>query len=174
MAARCCATGRRRRRCAPWTRFTTGWNPRPDRLLRHAGAGSSYLVLPLFALVNAGVALSSDVFSGHQPLLLAILLGLTIGKPLGLVAASVLAVGLRVALKPDEYSWRQLTGAALAGIGFAMSLFIAGQAFPAPADFATAKIAVFAASILSAIIGVALLWRARPMADNDSNAAPPA
>ena len=145
-----------------------------DRLLRHAGARSSYLVLPLFALVNAGVALSPDVFSGHQPLLLAILLGLTVGKPLGLVAASALAVGLRIALKPDEYSWRQLAGAgALAGIGFTMSLFIAGQAFPASADFAAAKVAVFAASILSAIIGVALLWRIRRGADNDSAVAPP-
>jgi Na+:H+ antiporter, NhaA family len=144
-----------------------------DRLLRHAGARSSYLVLPLFALANAGVALTPDVFSGHQPLLLAILLGLTLGKPLGLVAASALAVGLRIALKPDEYSWRQLAGAgALAGIGFTMSLFIAGQAFPAPADFAAAKVAVFAASILSAIIGVALLWRARRGADSDEDASP--
>jgi NhaA family Na+:H+ antiporter len=145
-----------------------------DRLLRHAGARSSYLVLPLFALVNAGVALRADVFSGHQPLLLAILLGLTVGKPLGLVAASALAVALRIALKPDEYSWRQLAGAgALAGIGFTMSLFIAGQAFPAPADFAAAKVAVFAASFLSAIIGVALLWRAGRGADNDEDASPP-
>jgi Na+:H+ antiporter, NhaA family len=144
-----------------------------DRLLRHAGARSSYLVLPLFALANAGVALTPDVFSGHQPLLLAILLGLTVGKPLGLVAASALAVGLRIALKPNEYSWRQLAGAgALAGIGFTMSLFIAGQAFPAAADFGAAKVAVFAASILSAIIGVAVLWRPRRVADNDNAAAP--
>jgi NhaA family Na+:H+ antiporter len=132
-----------------------------DRLLRHAGARSSYLVLPLFALANAGVAITADVFSGHQPLMLAIMAGLVIGKPLGLVSASVLAVRLGIAVKPDEYSWRQLVGAgALAGIGFTMSLFIAGQAFPADADFAAAKIAVFAASVLSAIIGVALLWRA--------------
>jgi Na+:H+ antiporter, NhaA family len=144
-----------------------------DRLLRHAGARSSYLVLPLFALANAGVALSPDVFSGHQPLLLAIVLGLTVGKPLGLVAASALAVGLRIALKPDEYSWRQLAGAgALAGIGFTMSLFIAGQAFPAPADFAAAKIAVFTASIVSAFIGVAVLWRPRRIPD-DNAATPP-
>jgi Na+:H+ antiporter, NhaA family len=144
-----------------------------DRLLRHAGARSSYLVLPLFALVNAGVALRPDVFTGHEPLLLAIVLGLTVGKPLGLVAASVLAVGLRIALKPDEYSWRQLAGAgALAGIGFTMSLFIAGQAFPAPADFAAAKIAVFTASILSAFIGVAVLWRPRRIPD-DNAATPP-
>ena len=133
-----------------------------DRLLRFAGARSSYIVLPLFALANAGVVVATDVFAGHDLLMAAIVAGLVIGKPLGLVAASVLAVKLGAAVKPAEYSWRQLTGAgALAGIGFTMSLFIAGQALPNAADFAAAKIAVFAASILSALIGVAILWGAR-------------
>jgi NhaA family Na+:H+ antiporter len=78
---------------------------------------------------------------------------------------------LGVAVKPDAYSWRQLAGAgALAGIGFTMSLFIAGQAFPGAADFAAAKIAVFAASIVSAVIGVALLWSAGLGADDDGTA----
>jgi NhaA family Na+:H+ antiporter len=143
-----------------------------DRLLRHAGARSSYLVLPLFALANAGVVVSTDVLSGHQPLLLAVMAGLVIGKPLGLVSASALAVGLGIAVKPAEYSWRQLAGAgALAGIGFTMSLFIAGQAFPATSDFAAAKIAVFAASILSALIGTAVLWSAARATNDDSAAA---
>jgi Na+:H+ antiporter, NhaA family len=133
-----------------------------DRLLRHAGARSSYIVLPLFAVANAGVEITTHVLGEHRPLMLAILAGLVLGKPLGLVSASFLAVRLRIATKPDEYSWRQLIGAgALAGIGFTMSLFIAGQAFAAPSDFAAAKIAVFAASILSAIIGTTVLWRAR-------------
>ena len=131
------------------------------RMLRHLGPRSSYVVLPLFALANAGVVFSIDVFAGREPLMLAIAVGLVIGKPLGLVLASVLAVKLGVAAKPDAYSWRQLAGAgALAGIGFTMSLFIAGQAFPLASDFAAAKIAVFAASVLSAIIGVAVLWNA--------------
>ena len=139
-----------------------------DRLLRHAGARSSYVVLPLFALANAGVAISTEVLGGHEPLMLAIMAGLVIGKPFGMLSASALAVRLGLALKPDEYSWRQLAGAgALAGIGFTMSLFIAGQAFPAAADFAAAKIAVFAASVLSSIIGVALLWGAGRAAGQD-------
>ncbi|MGH6896604.1 MAG: Na+/H+ antiporter NhaA [Geminicoccaceae bacterium] len=137
-----------------------------DRLLRHAGARASYVVLPLFALANAGVAITTEVLDGHEPLMLAIITGLVIGKPVGLVSASVLAVRLGIAVKPEEYSWRQLAGAgALAGIGFTMSLFIAGQAFPAAADFAAAKIAVFAASVLSAAIGVALLWGAGRVAE---------
>jgi NhaA family Na+:H+ antiporter len=138
-----------------------------DRLLRHAGARSSYIVLPIFALANAGVELSPDVIGGHGALMLAIVAGLVIGKPIGIVCASLLAVSLGIASKPAQYSWRQLAGAsALAGIGFTMSLFIAGQAFPVDSHFAAAKIAVFGASVVSAIIGMALLWNA-PAIESD-------
>ncbi len=119
------------------------------------------MVLPIFALANAGVAITPDVFVGREPLVVAIMAGLLLGKPLGFVVLSVLSVRLGIARKPDQYSWRQLAGAgALAGIGFTMSLFIAGQAFPDPGDFAAAKIAVFIASVLSAVLGVAVLWNA--------------
>lgn len=132
-----------------------------DRMLRNVAPRSSYLVLPVFALANAGVAVSTDVFNQHGMLVMAIVAGLAVGKPLGFILASALAVRLRLAYKPDAYTWRQLAGAgALAGIGFTMSLFIAGQAFPVAGDFAVAKIAVFAASVLSSVIGVAVLWRA--------------
>jgi NhaA family Na+:H+ antiporter len=91
----------------------------------------------------------------------AIVAGLAIGKPLGVFLAAAAAVRAGIAVKPAEYTWRQLAGAgALAGIGFTMSLFIAGQAFPSATDFSAAKIAVFAASILSAVVGTALLWGA--------------
>ena len=133
-----------------------------DRLLRNAGPRSSYLVLPIFALANAGVAITPGVLSGREPLMIAIMLGLVVGKPLGFILASALAVRTGLAQKPGAYSWRQLAGAgALAGIGFTMSLFISGQAFSIPSDFAAAKIAVFTASIVSALIGVALLYNAR-------------
>jgi NhaA family Na+:H+ antiporter len=132
-----------------------------DRLLRNVAPRSSYLVLPIFALANAGVVIAAEVISGHGRLMAAIICGLVIGKPAGFILASWLAVKFGVAEKPAAYSWRQLAGAgALAGIGFTMSLFIAGQAFPVMDDFAAAKIAVFAASVLSAIIGVAVLWGA--------------
>jgi NhaA family Na+:H+ antiporter len=131
-----------------------------DRMLRTVSLRSSYVVLPVFALANAGVPLSAGVIQGHGPLMSAIALGLVVGKPLGLLGASALAVRLGVAEKPSAYTWRQLTGAgALAGIGFTMSLFIAGEAFPDRADFAAAKIAVFAASVMSALIGIGILWR---------------
>jgi Na+:H+ antiporter, NhaA family len=134
-----------------------------DRLLRHVAPRSSYLVLPVFALANAGVVIAAEVLTGHGLLMAAIICGLAIGKPAGFMLASWAAVKLGVADKPAAYSWRQLAGAgALAGIGFTMSLFIAGQAFPVMHDFAAAKIAVFAASVLSAVIGVAILWSAKP------------
>ena len=132
-----------------------------DRLLRHAGARSSYLVLPVFALANAGVALAPGVVEGRGALMLAIAAGLAVGKPLGLVALSALAVRLGLAVKPDAYSGGSSPGpGALAGIGFTMSLFIAGQAFADPGDFAAAKLAVFGASVVSALVGVGVLWRA--------------
>jgi NhaA family Na+:H+ antiporter len=132
-----------------------------DRMLRTLSLRSSYVILPLFALANAGVALDGGVLAGREPLMLAIFLGLVVGKPVGLVGASALAVRLGIATKPSEYSWWQLAGAsALAGIGFTMSLFIAREAFPVEGDFSAAKIAVFAASVVAAALGVALLWRA--------------
>jgi len=89
------------------------------------------------------------------------MLGLIIGKPLGIVTACALAVRLSIAVKPADYSWIQILGAgALAGIGFTMSLFIAGQALHAPQDFAAAQVAVFAASAISGLLGLGLLWRA--------------
>ncbi|ARP99818.1 Na+/H+ antiporter NhaA [Pseudorhodoplanes sinuspersici] len=141
-----------------------------DRLLRHVEPWSSYVVLPLFALANAGVIISTSVLGGgHEYLMLAIIAGLSIGKPLGMTLLCALAVWVGVARKPKEYSWTHLAGAgALAGIGFTMSLFIAGQAFALPADFAAAKIAVFAASVLSAIIGIAILLAA-PAQDNGAD-----
>ena len=129
-----------------------------DKLLRSIEPWSSYFVLPIFALANAGVIVSLDVFEGNSRLMLAIILGLVVGKPVGIFVASWLAVRFRLAVKPKEYSWLQLAGAgALAGIGFTMSLFIATEAFPDPTDFAAAKIAIFIASIIAGVIGTAIL-----------------
>ena len=133
-----------------------------NRMLRFMAPRSSFLVLPVFAFANAGVMLETNVFSGHAPLMLGTVVALVIGKPLGFFIATAIAVWLGFAAKPRAYSWRQLTGAgALAGIGFTMSLFIASQAFPVATDYAAVKIAIFTGSILSAVIGVAILWNAR-------------
>lgn len=131
-----------------------------DRLLRVVEPWSSYFVLPLFALANAGLVISADLFDGRGLLALAIAVGLIIGKPLGFVLAAVLAIKSGLAERPRDFSMMQVVGAgALAGIGFTMSLFIAGRSFPDAGDFAAAKAAIFAASLVSAVIGCALLAR---------------
>jgi NhaA family Na+:H+ antiporter len=133
-----------------------------DKLLRSVEPWSSYVVLPIFALANAGVAWSTDVFQQNGRLMMAIVLGLVVGKSIGIVAAGWIAVRSGIAVKPEAYSWRQLIGAgALGGIGFTMSLFIAGQAFPNAEDYAAAKIAIFIASLIAAGVGTAILYPRR-------------
>ncbi len=133
-----------------------------DKLLRSIEPWSSYVVLPIFALANAGVAWSSSVFEGQGRLIAAITLGLVLGKPIGIIVAAWLAVRAGLATKPDVYSWRQLIGAgALGGIGFTMSLFIAGVAFPDQSVYAAAKIAIFLASMIAGGVGMAILWPRR-------------
>jgi NhaA family Na+:H+ antiporter len=136
-----------------------------DKLLRTVEPWASYFVLPLFALANAGVAFTPTAVFGHERLMLAIVAGLVIGKALGILGGAALAVRIGIADKSADYNWRQLAGAAaLAGIGFTMSLYIAAKAFPDADEFAAAKIAVFIASFLAAGLGAALLWP-RPARD---------
>jgi Na+:H+ antiporter, NhaA family len=131
-----------------------------SKMLRTVEPWSSYFVLPVFALANAGLVVSSGIFDGHERLALAIFLGLVVGKPIGIFTAAWLAVRSSLARKPDAYTWRQLAGAgALAGIGFTMSLFIAAQSFPEPDDFRAAKAAIFLASLAAGVVGLLILWR---------------
>jgi NhaA family Na+:H+ antiporter len=141
-----------------------------DKLLRSVEPWSSYLVLPVFALANAGVAWSAEAFRGHGQLMAAITLGLVVGKSTGIVAAAWLAVRSGIAVKPDAYSWRQLCGAgALGGIGFTMSLFIAGAAFPDASEFAAAKIAIFLASLIAGALGAVILWPKRAAGEGSTD-----
>src|SRR5690349_4743659 len=147
-----------------------------DKLLRSVEPWSSYMVLPIFALANAGVVWSAGVFQENAQLMGAITLGLVVGKSTGIVSASWLAVRSGLAVKPQAYSWRQLMGAgALGGIGFTMSLFIAGLAFPNPAAYAAAKIAIFIASVIVAVLGTIILYprgheESETEAEEESNA----
>ncbi len=136
-----------------------------DRLLRTVEPWSSYVVLPVFALANAGVTWSSEVFRGNGRLICAIAVGLVVGKSVGIVTAAWFAVRSGIAAKPEAYTWRHLCGVgALGGIGFTMSLFIAGAAFPDPVTYAASKIAIFLASIIAGGLGVLILW---PKPKND-------
>ncbi len=131
-----------------------------SKVLHTVEPWSTYFVLPIFALANAGVIITSDVFSNDLRLMMGIFFGLVVGKPVGILLFSWLAVKLNIAEKPPTYNWRQLMGAgALAGIGFTMSLFIASEAFPIATDFAAAKIAIFIASIVAGVLGAVILWK---------------
>jgi NhaA family Na+:H+ antiporter len=120
---------------------------------------SGFVVMPLFALANAGVAFSWG--AAADPIVFGTLAGLVIGKPLGVFAFSRLSVAFGVGVRPPGLRWSVLAaGAALTGIGFTMSLFIAELAFE-PAALGAAKIGIMAASVSSAAIGiVALRWLA--------------
>jgi len=116
-------------------------------------------VVPVFAFFNSGIVLSmSTVHALVSPASLGIVLGLLVGKQLGVFGAVWLAVQLGVAKLPDGTSWWHLYGVALlAGIGFTMSLFIAGLAFPDPEAFRSARLSVVVGSLLSAAGGVVVL-----------------
>ena len=142
-----------------------------DKLLRNLEPWSSYFVLPIFALANAGVLIAAESFTNHPMLVLGIVFGLLVGKPVGIALFAFLAVKFGLAYKPPEYNWRQLIGVGcLAGIGFTMSLFISAQAFTDPLDFSAAKIAVFIASISAAIIGTLILWPRRSEESDEEQA----
>ena len=120
---------------------------------------TTYLILPIFALANAGVALGGDALSEMgNPITLGIILGLVVGKPLGITMFSWVAVRLKLAELPSRVSWYQLFSASfLAGIGFTMSLFISNAAFTDAASIDSAKIGVLVASLLAALAGWILL-----------------
>lgn len=133
-----------------------------SKMLRGVEPWSSYFVLPIFALANAGLMWSADVLAGRGRLIAAIVVALVVGKFVGILLGARLATALGFAVKPAAYSWRQVAGTgALAGIGFTMSLFIAGQALTGP-DFDAAKVAIFLASMIAGALGIAILWKRVP------------
>jgi NhaA family Na+:H+ antiporter len=132
----------------------------PLQKMEHALHGwVAFAIMPIFALANAGVALSAASLSRESlPVLLGIVLGLTLGKPMGVIGASWLAVRTGVAALPPGVTWRQMLGiGVLAGIGFTMSLFIASLAFVNPDMLAAAKLAILLASLLAGSLGLILL-----------------
>ena len=123
-----------------------------------------WFILPVFALANAGVRIDGRLFDAlTSPISLGIVVGLTLGKPVGIFGLSRLAARLTRASLPDGVAWPHIFGAScLAGIGFTMSLFITGLAFPGEALVANAKIGILAASLLSGIIGCTVLGLTLP------------
>lgn len=140
--------------------------PVVERLQEALHPLSSYVVLPIFALANAGVVLTGGALGEAvtSTVAMGIGAGLVIGKPLGIVLACFLAIRFGLGKMPEGSNWLQLTGVgAVAGIGFTVSLFIAGLSFPgSEALTADAKVGILLASGLAAVIGVVVLLLSSP------------
>jgi Na+:H+ antiporter, NhaA family len=122
-----------------------------------------WLILPLFAFANAGLLLNGfswDTIS--QPLPLGIILGLALGKPIGIMLACFVMIAPGLAKLPEGANWKDMLGVScLAGIGFTMSLFIGSLAFNDPALEAQVRIGVISGSVISIVLGLMILLRKR-------------
>lgn len=133
-----------------------------ERLEKSLIPVTTFVIIPLFALVNTGVALSTHAFSDANAVRIGVgvVAGLLIGKSLGIIAGTWIMVRLKVTSLPQDVQWGHVIGVAmLAGIGFTLSIFIAELAFTGTAYIDAAKLAIFIASILSATGGLLVLVR---------------
>jgi NhaA family Na+:H+ antiporter len=124
-----------------------------DRLIDAFHPWTSYVVLPIFALANAGIPLSADALRDPSDVLLGVAVGLVVGKLVGVVTFSWLAVRLGLGRLPAGTRWGHIIGlGAVAGIGFTVSLFVSGLAFePGPLQD-DAKMGVLVASVIAAVL----------------------
>lgn len=130
----------------------------PVRLLfERLRSWSDFLIVPLFALANAGVVLAGETDADGTRVAVGVVVGLVVGKSVGVAGASWCTVRAGVAKLPEGVSWRQMVAAGmLAGIGFTMSLFITELAFSGPDEVAlldAAKRAILVGSVIAAVLG---------------------
>ena len=123
-----------------------------------------WLILPIFALANAGVVIGGNLLSVlTNPLALGVIIGLVVGKPLGIGLLSWIVVKVGWSALPKGVTWSQIVGVGcLAGIGFTMSLFITDLALADEALVTTAKIGILVASLSSGVLGYWILARVLP------------
>jgi NhaA family Na+:H+ antiporter len=136
-----------------------------ERLERALAPWVAYVIVPVFALANAGVALSGDALAGlaSEPVTVGVLLGLLVGKPVGVLAASYLAVRLGAGRLPEGTGWRQMAGLGVcAGIGFTVALFVTSLSYTDPTHTDAAKVGILAASLLAGLTGYLLLRTTDP------------
>ncbi len=121
----------------------------------------SFMIMPIFALANAGVALGGGGLSMTDPVFVGVLAGLFLGKPVGIVLCTWLAVKSGIATLPVGVSYIHILGAGLlAGVGFTMSLFIGNLAFTEASLLESAKLGILCGSLISALAGVGVLLAA--------------
>ena len=145
--------------------LTTETEAPADRLVRMLHPWSAYMILPLFALANAGVTFNLSMLKTAfaHPITLGIVAGLFVGKCLGITGFAFAAVRLGIANRVPGVSWAQIAGIAmLGGIGFTISLFISDLAFREQAMVEMSKIGVFGASVAAGVAGYLLLRFSKP------------
>jgi NhaA family Na+:H+ antiporter len=119
----------------------------------------AFLIMPVFAFANAGVAMEQNILTAvTNKVTLGIILGLFLGKQIGITLFCWLAVKMKMADLPEGTDWKMIYGTALlGGIGFTMSLFISSLAFTNPEIIADSKIGILTASLISAFAGYFIL-----------------
>jgi NhaA family Na+:H+ antiporter len=131
-----------------------------ERLTRALSPWVALVIVPVFALANAGVELSGEAIGGivSDPVSLGVAAGLVVGKTLGVFAGAILAVGLRVGRLPEGTTWRHILGLAMiAGIGFTVALFVTSISLEDPALTASAKVGIIFGSLVAGIAGYLFL-----------------
>lgn len=140
--------------------YGNGGRKSPSYILQHIlHKPVAFIILPLFAIANTSIAIGSDWLSSlGEPFSLGIIGGLVLGKPIGIVLFSIIAVWLGFASLPDDLKWGNIIGAGfLGGIGFTMSIFITLLAFDSQIIIDGSKIAILIASCVAASIGFVTL-----------------
>ena len=139
--------------------FGDGSEKSPSFILQHfLHKPVAFIILPLFAIANTCIPLAGNIWAGlSQKYSIGIITGLGIGKPLGILLFSFIAVSLGLCALPPGLNWKRIAGAGfLGGIGFTMSVFITLLAFSDIDIINNSKIAILGASIISGVIG--FLW----------------
>jgi Na+:H+ antiporter, NhaA family len=132
-----------------------------ERLERALSPWVAYVVVPVFALANAGVSLSGDAVRGiaSNAVTTGVVLGLVIGKTVGVLVATWLAVRLGLGRLPSGTTWRHIAGlATTAGVGFTVALFVTSISFDSAATADAARVGILAGSTLAGLLGFTLLW----------------
>jgi len=122
---------------------------------------SAFVIMPLFAFSNAGVILDFSAVSQNLMIVLGVIFGLILGKPIGIFGFTYLAEKLKIVKKPDDLSWEEIIAVGfLGGIGFTMSIFITQLAFLDQATIDAVKLGIFFASFIAGVVGVLLILKA--------------
>jgi NhaA family Na+:H+ antiporter len=146
-----------------------------ERLERGLAPWVAFGIVPVFALANAGVELSGHALGGlvSEPVTLGVLLGLVLGKTVGVFGAAAVAVRLGVGRLPDGATWRHMFGVSMcAGVGFTVALFVTSLSFDEPGAVAAAKVGILFGSLVAGAAGW-LFLRATPLQEEAATGASP-